>query len=127
MKDHFGELRGRIVGILGLTYKPRTDTLRRSQAVELCRMLLAEGCKVRAYDPTVSELPDLEIAPTPAAAIRGADAVVLCTEWPEFKELPWRDLLGAMRQPCIFDANRFVQPALGGAANFRYFSVGQCS
>jgi UDPglucose 6-dehydrogenase len=127
MKDHFGDLHGKVIGVLGLTYKPRTDTLRRSQAIELCRMLMEEGCRVRAYDPTVSQLPDTEIAPTTASAIRGADAVVLCTEWPEFRDLPWRELLATMRQPCVFDANRFLHSALGSEKNLHYFSVGQCT
>lgn len=129
LKDEIGDLRDVIVAVLGLTYKPGTDTLRRSQAVELCRQLLAEGCKVRACDPAAKQLPEAlegaKISQDPRNAIEGADAAVICTEWPEFRALPWADLIPTMRRPLIFDANRFVKSVLPDSVKLRYFSVGK--
>ena len=75
--------------MLGLTYKPGTSTLRRSSSVELCQWMHKQGIRVRAHDPAVSELPDelrpaIELAASPADALRGADLAVIATEWPEF-------------------------------------------
>lgn len=129
LKDELGPLRGVTVAVLGLTYKAGTDTLRRSQSVELCERLLAEGCEVRAFDPAVKQLPAslsaATMSPDPRSALAGADAVVVCTEWPEFKALPWAELIAAMRRPLIFDANRFVKSSLPEMPTLRYFSVGK--
>ena len=129
LKDELGSLRGLSVAVLGLTYKAGTDTLRRSQAVELCERLLAEGCSVRAFDPAVKRLPaslaSATMSPEPRSALAGADAVVICTEWPEFRTLPWAKLLAAMRRPLVFDANRFANSSLPETPGLRYFSVGK--
>ena len=129
LKDETGGLRGIVVAVLGLTYKAGTDTLRRSHAVELCERLLAEGCEVRAFDPAAKQLPaslaGATMAPDPRTALAGADAAILCTEWPEFKALPWAELIPAMRRPLIFDANRFVNSVLPAGTALRYFSVGK--
>ena len=129
LKDELGSLRGITVAVLGLTYKAGTDTLRRSQAVELCERLLAEGCEVRAFDPAAKQLPAslgaITISTDPSNALAGADAAVVCTEWPEFKTLPWAELIPTMRRPIIFDANRFVKSALPESPELRYFSVGK--
>jgi UDPglucose 6-dehydrogenase len=129
LKDELGSLRGVTVGVLGLTYKAGTDTLRRSQAVELCERLLAEGCTVRTFDPAAKQLPPslagATMAPDPQAALAGADAAVICTEWSEFKALPWPELIGSMRRPLIFDANRFTKSSLPEMPGLRYFSVGK--
>ena len=129
LKDELGSLRGVAVAVLGLTYKAGTDTLRRSPAVELCERLLAEGCEVRAFDPAAKQLPatlaGATMSPDPRSALVGADAAVVCTEWPEFKTLPWAELIPAMRRPLILDANRFVNSVLPAMAALRYFSVGK--
>ena len=129
LKDELGSLRGVTVAVLGLTYKAGTDTLRRSQAVELCERLLAEGCEVRAFDPAAKQLPASLAAVTvsldPRSALAGADAVVVCTQWPEFKTLPWAKFIPTMRRQLIFDANRFVKSALPESPALRYFSVGK--
>ena len=129
LKDEIGALRGVTVAVLGLTYKPGTDTLRRSQAIELCERLLAEGCVVRAFDPAAKQLPatlaSATMPPDPRSALAGADAAVVCTEWPEFKALPWAELIATMRRPLIFDANRFVKSVLPEMPALRYFSVGK--
>jgi UDPglucose 6-dehydrogenase len=124
-----GDLRGKTIAVLGLTYKPGTDTLRRSEAVVLCRWLVEQGARVRAFDPSIhaksSELPAaLELAASVDDAIRGAVAVVVATEWPVFRELTPERLAGAADRPFVLDANRFLAAQLGGDARVRYLAVG---
>jgi UDPglucose 6-dehydrogenase len=118
---------GRRIALLGLTYKPGTNTLRRSAAVELARSLHAAGLEVSACDPSLPPLPaDLGFIKFQAAAeaVAGADAVVVCTEWPEFRQLDWRALLSHQRRPLVIDATRFLEKALTGVQNLHYVTVG---
>lgn len=118
-----------IVAVLGLAYTPNTSTLRRSAAVELCRQLLAAGMKVQAYDPLIrtadDEHRDLSLAPSAADAMRGAHAVVICTEWPEFRDYPWPTLIASMAQPVVIDANRLVEKSVASVAGLVYLTVGR--
>ena len=125
-------LAGAEVAVLGLTYKPGTDTLRRSSAVELCRALLAAGCQVRCFDPAVSVLPkELASAVQCASveeAVRGADAAVVATEWPQIKALDWERLMRQlMRRPLLVDANRFLDLADDVLAHVEYCAVGSAT
>lgn len=120
---------GRRVAVWGLTYKPGTDTLRRSSAIELCEGLLADGAAVRAYDPAVKAVPDhlrgrLTLAATAADAARGADALVIATEWPEFRDAS-AALTAAERPRVILDAGRFTAASFAGDPGVRYISVGR--
>ena len=105
-------LEGATVAILGLTYKPGTDTLRRSAAVELAVKLLTAGAHVRCYDPVVRQLPPELAGATWCAtleeAVDGADAAVVATEWPQIQAADWRDLTARMRRCLVVDANRFL-------------------
>ena len=118
-----------VVAVLGLAYTPHTSTLRRSAAVELCRQLLAGGRKVRAYDPLIrtadAEHRDIPFAASAADALRGAHAVVICTEWPEFRDYPWPALLASMARPVVVDANRLVEKAVAAAPGLVYLTVGR--
>lgn len=118
-----------VVAVLGLTYTTNTSTLRRSSAVELCRRLAAAGISVRAYDPLVrtldAEHADLQLVITPAEALHGAHAVVICTEWPEFRDYPWPDLLAGMARPVLVDANRQVEKVVAGTPGLVYITVGR--
>jgi UDPglucose 6-dehydrogenase len=131
LQSHLGDLRGKTIAVLGLTYTPNTDTLRRSAAVELCQQLLAAGAAVRAFDPAVKSLPpDMDravLACDVPTTLAGADAAVLCTEWPEFRQAAWRDLLPGMRQPVIVDANRFLDAQLASVPGIEHLSVGRPS
>lgn len=126
----FGTLAGKRVAILGLTYKPGTDTLRRSSAVELCLWLADQGAVVQAFDPAVNQLPPL-LAPvirfssTCEKALQGADALVIATEWPMFKALSSDDLIKSMRTPIVIDPNRFLAAALATDRRLQYVAVGQ--
>jgi UDPglucose 6-dehydrogenase len=118
-----------VVAVLGLAYTPGTNTLRRSAAVELCRQLTAAGMQVRAFDPLIpvpdAEHADLVLTATAARALRGAHAVAICTESPEFRDYPWRDLLASMARPVVVDANRLVEKAVAGTPSLVYLTVGR--
>jgi UDPglucose 6-dehydrogenase len=125
-----GVLSDKTIGIMGLTYKPNTDTLRRSSAVELCKQLAQSGAQVIAYDPKVRNLPDelasiITLAPNAEAPFSGADAVVIATEWADFKALDALTVINTMRQPIILDANRFLRDTFGILPAVRYYTVGK--
>ena len=97
LKEELGYLKGRVIAVLGLTYKPGTDTLRRSLAVELCQALLEEGAEIKAYDPAVDSMPE-ELCTIPLfrkieEAIDSVDGIVVCTEWPQLLEVDWEKTL----------------------------------
>jgi UDPglucose 6-dehydrogenase len=122
-------LAGRRVTLLGLTYKPGTSTLRRSEAVSLAERLLEAGAVVAAYDPSVMELPPplaarIVLCPNSAAALAGADAAVVATEWPEFRKLQSPDLAG-MRRRLVLDQSGFLVQSLGATADIAYLRVGK--
>jgi UDPglucose 6-dehydrogenase len=125
-----GDLAGKRVAVLGLTYKPRTDTLRRSGAVEFCRWLNARGAAVQAYDPAVRSLPQelqtyVRLCGSLGEALAGADAAVIATDWPEFKNLSCDDLR-AMRGRIVIDMNRFLDESVREAGDLIYAAVGYC-
>jgi UDPglucose 6-dehydrogenase len=129
LQARLGDLRGRTIAVLGLVYTPNTDTLRRSAAIELCQQLLAAGARVRAFDPAVKALPAelaaISLAPDLAEAVQGADAAVLCTEWPQFREAPWTALAASLRQPAVvLDANGFLEPQLKSIPGIDLLCVG---
>ncbi len=127
-----GSLSGKTVAVLGLTYKANTDTLRRSESVALCHWLVEQGAVVRAFDPAIhemsAELPSaLVLAGTVDDAIRGADAIVVATEWPVFRELSGErigQLSADGKRPLVLDANRYLAAKLGDDARVKYVAVG---
>jgi UDPglucose 6-dehydrogenase len=124
-----GSLAGKRIAVLGLTYKPGAYTLRRSSSVELCRWLSEQRAMVHAFDPAVPELPaeltgTIALADSALSAISGCDAVVIATEWPEFRALRAPDLAARMKTPVVLDANRFLESSLGAAPPLRYVAVG---
>jgi UDPglucose 6-dehydrogenase len=131
LQSRLGDLRGKKIAILGLTYTTNTDTLRRSAAVELCQQLLKAGAKVVAFDPAVKSLPaDLSrtsLAADVAAALDGADAAVVCTEWPQFRQADWPKLVPQMREKIIVDANRFLEKELKSTTGVEHLSVGRAA
>lgn len=130
LQSLLGSLEGKRVAVLGLTYKPGTDTLRRSAAVELCAWLSERDASVRAFDPAVKHLPDelgrrIRLEASATQALRDADAAVIATEWPEFRRLTATDVIQSMKTPIIVDANRFLAKSLEFAPPLRYIAVGQ--
>ena len=128
LREELGELSGRSVAILGLTYKPGTDTLRRSLAIELCRELVKEGANVRAYDPIVASVPaDLAVIALSRnleKMVAGADAAVVCTEWPQIREADWDEILPKTKNLIFIDANGFLANVVGNRDGVIYRQVG---
>lgn len=116
-------LEGAVVALLGLTYKPGTDTLRRSQSLEVAAQLLARGAVVRGHDPMLgpdrSDEVGFTVCADPYEAASGADALVLMTPWPEYRELDLARLASAMRHPFVFDPAAFLDEAAAGQAGIR--------
>src|SRR6185437_1572256 len=100
LQSRLGKLRGKKIAVLGLTYTTNTDTLRRSAAVELCKQLLKAGANVSAFDPAVKTLPKdlkkISLAAVVAAVLNAADAAVVCTEWPQFRQADWSSIVSKM-------------------------------
>jgi UDPglucose 6-dehydrogenase len=127
-----GSLDGRTIAVLGLTYKPGTDTVRRSSAVELCRRLVDAGAMVVAHDPRVHALPPevaagIRLVDRPSQALAAADAVVIATEWPEFRALTADDVAVGRAATAVVDASGFLAPALAADPRLRYAMVGTVS
>jgi UDPglucose 6-dehydrogenase len=125
-----GGARGRHVAVLGLTYKPGTSTLRRSGALAICRWLSAEGASVAAYDPGVTKgeegIPSsIRLADTAAEALEGADALLIATEWPEFRSLTADIVAARMKRPIVLDPAGHLAESLRGDPRIRYYSVGR--
>jgi UDPglucose 6-dehydrogenase len=134
LREELGELVGKSIAILGLTYKPGTDTLRRSLAIELCRELVKKGASVQAYDPIVAMLPsDLTAIPLSRnleEVVIGRDAAVVCTEWPQIREADWEEILSpsknATAKDLVFiDANGFLEKVIGNRESVIYRQVGK--
>jgi UDPglucose 6-dehydrogenase len=124
-----GQLSGHSIAVLGLTYKPGTDTLRRSPAVDLCQRLVATGAHVIAYDPAVKTLPpdlatQIDLASTAHAALQGASAAVIATEWPEFRTLTTEAFVGGRQQAVVVDPGGFLAGTLQADSRIRYTVVG---
>lgn len=128
LREELGVLPGKRVAILGLTYKANTDTLRRSLAIELCRVLAAQGVILTAFDPVVDTMPEdlrqIEITRSISEAIKEADAAVVATEWPQLLDSDWQSFLGLMKQQIIVDANGFLRSKMRGFPGLRHRSVG---
>ncbi len=124
-----GNLTGKTIAVWGLTYKPGTDTLRRSSAVELCQWLLEQGGMVRAHDPAVKNLPDqlaaIQLCTSPLEAVRNADALVVATEWPDYRAVAVNDVVSALRTPLVIDANGFLSASFGSLPGVTYVIVGK--
>lgn len=121
-------LDGVVVVVWGLTYKPGTDTLRRSLAVELCNWLIEQGVRVRVHDPVVKELPTswngcVQRFDEALGALEGAQVLLVGTEWPEYREIPKDFVARVSPGLVVLDPNRFLS-SLGTAAGLRYVAVG---
>jgi UDPglucose 6-dehydrogenase len=128
LKKHLGELTGKTVALLGLAFKPNTDDMRDAPSIVLAARLQAEGAEVRAWDPLVTGHPELDgvaIVPSVADAVRGADAAVIVTEWPELRELASADVREAMRTPLIVDGRNLLDADAARAAGFVYEGIGR--
>ena len=124
-----GGLTGIAVAVLGLAYKPDTNTLRRSSALDLCRWLAERSARVRAYDPAIAELgaeghSRVTLAASAGEALAGAEVAVVATPWPEFRRLSGDDVVNAMKTPRVIDQTRFLADTLGKDPRIAYVAVG---
>src|SRR4051794_11420855 len=125
-----GSLRGKTVAVLGLTFKPDTDDMREAPSIPLITGLLDLGAKVRAHDPVGieqarRELPDIDYCDDPYACVRGADAMVVVTEWVQYRTLDLERLKREMAQPVVVDLRNIYRHEDMAALGFRYESVGR--
>jgi UDPglucose 6-dehydrogenase len=121
---------GKQIGVLGLAFKAFTDDIRFAPAIELVRRLLAEGAHVRACDPEAMEktrplFPQVEFHRDPMGVAKHADALVIATEWPEFRELDWKRVHDLMARPLVLDGRNLLDPAQMIALGFEYHSFGR--
>ena len=129
LREALGSLESRVITLLGVAFKPGTDDIREAPSVDLARLLLNEGAEVRAYDPFALEsfgaaFPRVELASNAYAAATGADAIVLATEWNEFRALDLDRLRGLVRTPLIADCRNLLERERVLEAGFAYFGVG---
>ena len=129
-REMLGGLRGKQIGLLGLTFKPNTDDLREAPALEVAQLFSSEGARIRAYDPVgmqrAAELfPEIQMTADPYNLAAGCDAVVVCTEWNEFIQLDLQRFHDQMRQPVIVDGRNIYDPKQMARLGFRYVGFGQ--
>jgi UDPglucose 6-dehydrogenase len=125
-----GDLGGKRIGVLGLSFKPETDDMRESPATDIIREMQRRGATVRAFDPVAMEeakhsLPDIEYASDEYDAIRDADALVIVTEWNQFRALDMEKVKGLLRSPRIADLRNIYEPSDMRALGFEYVGVGR--
>ena len=125
-----GNLDGKKIGLLGLTFKPNTDDLREAPALDVADLLHKKGALVRAYDPVgmdhASQLvPEIEMANDAYALAEQADAIIVCTEWNEFIQLDLERIRDLMAQPVIVDGRNIYDPAQMEDLGFKYLGFGQ--
>jgi UDPglucose 6-dehydrogenase len=131
LRRHFKSLKGRTIAIWGLAFKPKTDDMREAPAIVIIRALLEEGAKVRAYDPEALRMArgifgsKITYATRSYEALKGADALVIVTEWHEFREPDFDRMRKLMRSPIIFDGRNIYNPQQMKAHGFTYSSIGR--
>ncbi|NCR40267.1 MAG: UDP-glucose/GDP-mannose dehydrogenase family protein [Microcystis aeruginosa W13-11] len=124
-------LKGKTIGLLGLTFKPDTDDMRDAPALTMIEQLNRLGAKVKAYDPIVSQsglshgLSGVIIESDPERLADGCDALVVVTEWQEFLRLDYSKMVKTMREPVLIDGRNFLDPGVVTAAGFRYLGIGR--
>jgi UDPglucose 6-dehydrogenase len=124
------KLRHKTIGLLGLAFKPNTDDIREAPAVEIARLLMHEGADVKGYDPVAMEnvqnvLPEISLSENPYELAEACDAIVVCTEWNEFKHLDMNRIHDLMRYPFIVDGRNLYSPEDMKGKGFVYRGMGR--
>ena len=132
LRDTLWVLKDKRIAVWGLTFKPHTDDLRSSVAIDLVNDLIQEGAQVTAYDPKgnqrVQELdlcPGVNLADSALEAVQDAEALVLATEWPEFNEVDFAEVRYRMHTPIVFDGRNLFDPTTLRDLGFQYFGIGR--
>jgi UDPglucose 6-dehydrogenase len=125
-------IRGRKIAVFGLAFKPNTDDVRFSPAIELIRDFVRGGARVCAYDPQANEkarlvLPDIQYCSSPYEAAQEADAIIIATEWEEFRKLDWDELKKLVARPLVVDGRNMFKPGEVTCHGFHYLSTGRPS
>jgi UDPglucose 6-dehydrogenase len=125
-----GNVKGAVIGILGLAFKPNTDDMREAPSVAIIKALQAEGAHVKAYDPVAMEraeaiMPEVTYCATAYDVAKDADALLVVTEWNEFKQLNWPKVAQFMRQPIVLDGRNIYEPGDVMGHGFTYWGVGR--
>jgi UDPglucose 6-dehydrogenase len=123
-------VRGKTLAVWGLAFKPDTDDVRFAPSLALVKTLVDEGANVRAYDPEAMEkaksvLPDITYCSDPYQAAKGADAIVIVTEWDEFRQVDWKRLLSTVEHPLLIDGRNMFSPEEMSRHGFAYVSIGR--
>jgi UDPglucose 6-dehydrogenase len=129
LQDICVDLSRTTIAVWGLTYKPNTDSLRRSWSIELCNWLVGMGARARVHDPIAKCLPDhwggaVQRLEDPIDAVQGAQALVIATEWPIYRSISADQLIQCTDRLAVLDANRFVPGLAEARGHLRYFAVG---
>jgi UDPglucose 6-dehydrogenase len=129
LRKVLGSLTDKVIGVLGLSFKPDTDDIRESPAIEIIHLLQNEGAIVQAYDPQAMPAVErmvsgLRLCESSYAAAEGADALVLATEWNEFKHLDFSRVKNLMRMPIILDSRNLWEPEKLLQMGFFYYGIG---
>jgi UDPglucose 6-dehydrogenase len=131
MESHFGSLKGKRIAVWGLAFKPKTDDMREAPSVPLIQGLLSAGAVVQAYDPEAMKVArgifgsKITYSDNGYAALSGADALAIVTEWNEFREPDYGRMRKLMRSPVIFDGRNIYTPETIRGQGFTYFSMGR--
>jgi UDPglucose 6-dehydrogenase len=125
-------LKGKQIAVLGLAFKPNTDDIRFSPALEVVKRLLEDGAHVRACDPEATEraqqlFPQVQYHEDPFEALRGADAALVCTEWDIFRTLDWVRAGKLMARKLVIDGRNIYSPAVMQELGFEYYSFGRAA
>jgi UDPglucose 6-dehydrogenase len=125
-----GSLKGKIIGLLGLAFKPNTDDMRDAPSIDIACELNESGAKVRAYDPVAMEvarplLPAVEFFDDPYKMAKGCDALIVVTEWNEFKQLDLEKVKGLLKSAVIFDGRNIYEPKVMKDMGFTYRAIGR--
>jgi UDPglucose 6-dehydrogenase len=125
-----GSLKGKTIGVLGLAFKPNTDDMRDAPSIDITNDLSTEGAAVRTYDPVAMDvargiLPAVEMFNDPYEMAKGCDALMVVTEWNEFKQLDLEKLKGLLKSPVIFDGRNIYDPLVMKNMGFTYRGVGR--
>jgi UDPglucose 6-dehydrogenase len=133
LQKHLGSLVGKEIALLGVAFKPNTDDIREATSLVLAARLQSEGAHVRVYDPIATErarelLGSVQVAGSALEALDGADAAVLVTEWPEFRELDWGgEVKQRMARPLVVDGRNFLDADLLRSLGFKFEGIGRPS
>jgi UDPglucose 6-dehydrogenase len=124
-----GSLRGKQIAVLGLAFKPDTDDMRQAPSLDVIRQLVDSGAKIRAYDPVAGPnasklVPEVDIVTNPYSCAKGAHAVLILTDWPEFATLDWARIGESVRRKLVIDGRNMLNSAELTSLGFTYLRVG---